>query len=373
MGLVTASKISAARRTAYRCALGVAGLLGCMSTTTLVHAAGDRPTPLKIDVISDRLTLALTRYPQVYLHGDMDPDASRRFADLMSRGRIVAGSDVYLNARGGDRAAGLALGRMFRAAGMATHLGTPRLPKQASYTQKIATCTDACAYAWLGGLYRWAPSGRDRMGFTAAATAATQDAAVTTYLKDMGVDPAALTPATAASGDGTAWLTADQLIASGVANNGALTTTATYNLSAAAPTLELRQVDRKGAHRLTIQCQPGKTTVTAYDEVGLERARQIVLRGTSSYVQFGQDKLLDEPRDGAQVADNALMIRRDVPPADLGDLVSAWSFGAWVNGRSEAFRDGFTMPLHAVHPQLKVYYYACWRAAPWTPKAKKAA
>ena len=324
-----------------------------------------------MDVISDRLTLALTRYPQVYLHGYMDADAPRRFAELMSRGRILAGSDVYLNARGGDRAAGLALGRMFRAAGMATHLGTPRLPKRASIVEKSATCTDACTYAWLGGLYRWAPSGRDRIGFTSAAAADTQAAAVTTYLQDMGVDRAALTPATAASDSGDAWLTADQLVASGLANNGKLTTTASYDLSAAAPTLELRQVDRQGAHRVTIQCQPGKTTLTAYDEVGLERARQIVLRGTTSYVQFGPDKLMSQSRGGAQVVDNALMIRRDVPPADLADLVSAWSFGAWVGGRSEAFRDGFTMPLHPVHAQLKVYYHACWRAAPWTPRAKK--
>ncbi len=344
-----------------------------MGAASFAHATPDRSRPLKIDVISDRLTLSLTHYPQVYLHGEIDADAPRRFADLMSRGRVVAGSDVYLNARGGDRAAGLALGRMFRSAGMATHLGTPRLPKRASIAEKSASCTDACAYAWLGGLYRWAPSGRDRLGFTSASVATAKDAAVAAYLKEMAIDSAALVSSAAPEGDGAVWLSADQLVASGVANNGELATTATYDVSTSTPTLELRQVDRKGAHRLTIRCQPGKTTVTAYDEVGSERARQIVLRGTGSYLQFGQNKVLSQPRDGAQALDNALVLRRDVPPADLVDLVSAWSIGAWVGGRSDAFRDGFTMALHPVHPQLKVYYYACWRAAPWPPRKKKSA
>lgn len=342
------------------------------SAPALGRSVSDASTALKIDVVRDRMTLALTHYPQVYLHGDIDADAPQRFAALMSSGAVAVGSDIYLNARGGDRAAGMALGRMFRAAGMATHLGTPRMPKQASVAARTAVCVDACAYAWLGGLYRWAPSGLDRIGFTSLPSSEVQGStAVTAYLTDMGIDPGAFAPTASASSDGMLWMIADQMTASDVANNGELPTTASYNLSSPAPTLELRQVDRRGTHRLTIECRPGKTTVTAYDDVGLERARQIVQRGTSSYFQVGENKVLGQPRDGAQVADNALMIRRDYPPADLVDLVSAWSFGAWVEGRSEAFRDGFTMPLHPVHPQLKVFYYACWKAAPWPPRQKK--
>jgi len=357
--------IPTARHAMRRCALLCALLILSVATPAFGSASGGRGSPLKIDVVRDRLTLSLTHYPQVYLHGEIDAGAPRRFAALVASGRIETGSDVYLNVRGGDRAAGMALGRMFRAGGMATHLGTPRQPKQAGIEAKTAVCMDACVYAYLGGLYRWVPSGRDRIGFGSPQmqnTLHSPDAVA--YLKAMGIREGSL--------GNEAWMTAEQMIASGLANNGRLPATATYDLSGPAPRLDVRQADRKGTRRLTIQCQPGKTTVTAYDEVGIERARQIVLRGGSSYFQLGDEKRLNQPRGGAQAVGNALVIRRDFPPADLVDLISAWSVGAWVGGRSNAFRDGFTMQLQPVRAQLKVFYYTCWRVAPWPPRQKRA-
>lgn len=347
-------------------ALGV----GTVAFSPVAHGDTGR---LNIEVIRDRLTLAVTHYPQVYLHGNIDAGAPQRFEALMTSGRIPAGSDIYLNAPGGDLKAGMALGRMFRAGGMATHLGTPRQPKHASAAAKTATCLDACTYAYFGGLYRWAPSGSDRMGLTASPSEDEKGSPdLAGYLKAMGIDPGKLVPSTPTptSRSSPTWMTADQMSSAGLANNGQLPPTASYTLSSSMPTLELRQVDRKGTHRLVIQCQPGKTTVTAYDEVGLERARQVVARGKHSYFQLDDRKVLEQPSGGAGVDENALMVRRDYPPADLVDLISAWSFGAWVGGRSDAFRDGFTMSLHPVHKQLKVYYYACWRAAPWPPRQK---
>ena len=340
-------------------------------SSSVLAATGPASGPLKIDVIRDRLTLAVTRYPQVYLHGEIDADAPQRFGALMRSGRIPAGSDVYLNAPTGDLQAGLALGRIFRANAMATHLGTPRKPKHASVAAKTATCVDACVYAYLGGLYRWTPSGSDRIGLTTLPTTdGNRSPQLAAYLKDMGIDPAAFGHAVSSTSGGSVWMTADPMLAAGLANNGRLPVTATVNLQAPAPTLELRQVERKGTHRVTIQCQPGKTTVTAYDEVGLQRARQIVARGAHSYFQLNDTLVLNQPRDGVGVADNALMIQRSYPPSALVDLVTTWSFGAWVGGRSGAFRDGFDMPLHTVFAQLKDYYAACWKAAPWPPREK---
>src|SRR6185312_9170006 len=255
-----------------------------------------------------RMTLAMTGYPQVYLHGEIDADAARRFRGMLDSGRISFGSDIYLNAAGGDADVGMALGRMFRAAGMATHLGTPRLPKHASVTAKTAVCTDACVYAYLGGLYRWAPSGRDRIGFSTPPTGgAAVPSGVHAYLKDMGIDAAALAAAVTASNVGPAWMTADQMTARNLANNGKLPLTATAQLSTPMPTIELRQVGRKGTHRLTIQCSPGKTIVTAFDEVGVVRARQVAARGARSYFQLGDKPVLDQARDGAVVEGNALV------------------------------------------------------------------
>lgn len=355
-------------RHALWCALlGFAGSAPALGS--VAHHASGR---LAIDVFRDRLTLAVTRYPQVYLHGEIDAEAPRRFEALQRAGRIPAGSDIYLNAPGGDLAAAMALGRIFRAGGMATHLGTPRKPRHARKTARAAVCVDACVYAYLGGLYRWTPSGGDRIGLTALPTAAAKDSPqLDAYLKEMGINAAALAQAATPRG-GSTWLSADPMLSVGLANNGKLPVTASVDLSSPTPTLELRQVVRKGSHRLTIQCRPGQTTVTAYDDVGSRRARQIVARATRSWFQLNDKQVLNQPRDGVGVADNALMIRRSYPPADLVHLVSSWSFGAWVGGRNSAFRDGFSMPLYPVYDQLKTYFYACWRAAPWPQRGQAA-
>lgn len=331
--------------------------------------------PLKIRIFNDRMTLAMTGHPQVYLHGEIDAHAPQRLQAMVRSGRIPPGSDVYLSSDGGDVTAGIALGRLFRKQGMATHLGTPRLPKHASVAAKTAVCVDACVYAWLGGLYRWAPSGRDRMGLSHDALTHSNSTAtpsrVTAFLTAMGIDARQLAAAAGSPASGIAWITADRLIATGLANNGKLPLTVTAQLSSPIPSLELRQNGRRGSHRLTIQCQPGKTTVTAFDEVGSERARQIAARHARSYFQLDDKAILGSPDNGTTVEGNALVIRRSYPPADLVDLVSAWKFGAWVDGRNDAFRDGFSLPIHVVHKQLSEYFYACWRAAPWAPRTRK--
>ena len=347
-------------------------LLLCISASALGRVEQARDGRLKIDVVRDRMTLAMTGHPQVYLHGELDADAPQRFQAMMQSGRISAGSDIYLNIRDGDLNAGMALGRMFRAAGMATHVGTPRLPKHASVAARTAVCLDACVYAYFGGLYRWTPSGTDRVGFSVPpARRAPPSPGVNVYLTEMGIDARTLAMSSAPSAAGHAWLNADQMIASGLANNGKLKVTVSARLSAPMPTVELRQIERKGTHRLTIQCRPGSTLVTAFDEVGALRARQVAARSARSYFQLGNTPVLSQARDGAVAEGNALVIRRSYPPADLVDIVSAWSFGAWVDGRSRAFRDGFSMPTHLVYKQLADYFQACWRAAPWPPRQKK--
>lgn len=364
-------RLAGSRRTrgyTRRCVL----LLLCVSASALGRVAQVRDGRLEIDVVRDRMTVALTGYPQVFLHGELDAGAPQRFHALMQPGRISAGSDIYLNIREGDPNAGMALGRMFRKAGMATHLGTPRLPKHASVVAKTAVCLDACVYAYLGGVYRWTPGGSDRIGFSVpSASGAPPLSAVSVYLKEMGMDAEALARVAAPSAAGHAWMNADQMLASGLANNGKLKVTVSAHLSPPIPTVELLQVERKGTHRLTIQCRPGRTTVTAFDEVGALRARQVAARSARSYFQLGDAPVLSQARDGAVAEGNALVIRRSYPPADLVDIVSAWSFGAWVDGRSRAFRDGFSMPTHLVYKQLDAYFQACWRAAPWPPRQKE--
>ncbi len=361
--------------------------------------------PMAMQVKNDRLTLEFTKVPQVYLVGMIDADAPQRFSALVASGKIPVGSDVYLNSSGGDARSSMALGRLFRDRKLVTHLGTPRRALSSGSGLNTAVCKDACIYAYLGGFYRFAPTGSDRIGLPATpvidsmaassgangpgqvqsgqaqsshaqasyaalgrtSSNASQPSAddIVSYLKEMGIKPAAFATAANASTHGVAWLTADQMMAAGLANNGRLPLMAKYELSSAAPYLSLSQVDRQGEHRIMIQCKPGSVTLTAYDLVGAQGARAIVASGTRSYFEINRQETLTQQRDGASVANESVTIARAYPPNQLGRLVFAQSIGAWVGGRTNAFRSGFTFQLDSLKGVLKDYYNACWRAAPW--------
>lgn len=321
------------------------------------------------------MTLAITKVPQVYLYGVIDAGAPQRFEALVRSGKIPRGSDIYLSSPSGDLRAGLALGRLFRASAMVTHLGTPRRSLRSGYANKTAFCVDACTYAFFGGLYRWAPTGFDRIGLSPQSTMdpkvdpkagdkpASDDVAA--YLKEMGIDLTEFAPALTSSHDTVVWLTADRMVSTGLANNGSLPLTATYTPSPTMPSLVINQVDRHGEHRITLQCNAAGATLSAYDFVGATRAREIVSRGTRSYFEIDRQETLTQPHDGASVADESVMISRPYPPTQLMHLLFAHSVGAWVGGRSDAFRYGFAFQLYPVRETLRQFYQACWRVKPW--------
>lgn len=331
---------------------------------------------LSIQVNDDRMTLAMAKVPQIYLYGVIDAGAPQRFAALVSAGKIPNGSDIYLNSTDGDVAAGLALGRLFRRGTMTTHLGTPRARSPMSVVAKTATCSGACAYAYLGGLYRWAPAGSDRIGFSmhyagdtkTADTNPSQQPAddVVSYLKEMDIKPSVLAQASDASRESVVWFNPDQMIATGLANNGRLFLKATYRYEGGFPFLELKQTDRSGDHSITMQCKPGSVILTAYSTIGANRASQIVSRGIRSYFEVNQQPLLPEEGQGVTLQDQSVVIARTYPPGQLWNLISAQALGAWVGDRNGAVRYGFAFEVTGVKDTLKNFYEGCWQAAPWS-------
>jgi hypothetical protein len=368
-----------------RGALCVAWLLSaCIGATHQAHAASSRKeterdpntSAFAIQVNNDRLTLTVAKAPQVYLSGVIDAEAAQRFESMMREGKIANGSDIYLNASGADVDAGIALGRLFRQASMVTHLGAARLPRHTGSVGRPAQCTDACAYAYLGGLYRWAPTGADRIGFSArpagdppssaTGSASKSGDAVTVYLKDVDIDPGALTSLlSATNGGGVTWLNPDQMIASRLANNGRLPLIATYQQQDGAPYLELNEVKRGGAHRMTLQCKHGGVTLTAYDTVGAEHAGKIVARGARAYFEINRAEMPPQQQDNATVNDQSVMITRDYPSGQLGYLITAHTIGAWVRDKSSTLRYGFEFQLDGLDRILNQYYQSCWQYAPW--------
>jgi hypothetical protein len=348
---------------------GFAATAGARATAARSASAKQGSGQLAVQINDDKITLQITKVPQVYLYGVIDADAPQRVAALIKSWKIPNGSDIYLNASGGDLRAGMALGRLFRAGAMSTHLGTPRQPKNAPVQAKTAICTDACAYAYLGGLYRWTPSGYDRIGLKPAdpkpdaATQAPDDVAA--YVKEMGVKPESLAPPPSASHDETLWLSADHMLETGLANNGNQPLTATFTPSPGAPSLVISQVFRNGEHRIAMQCNPGVVNVTVSDVVGAQRARQIVARGFRSYMEVNQQESASQERDGVSVADQAVVITRLYPSTQLGKLLYGYTLGAWVSESNTAYRYGFAFVLNPVRGTLEDFYQSCWRFAPW--------
>jgi len=363
------------RRHLAPCGLWLVGCLlaaGAHAHGTGMSAAtssqGQAAGRLSIQLNNDRMTLALTKVPQVYLYGVIDANAPQRFAAMVAEGKIPLGTDIYLNASSGDLDAGMALGRLFRKGAMVTHLGTPRRSRLATKISKTATCAGACSYAYFGGLYRWAPTGSDRIGLSSQQAMAAQTSEpeqVAAYLKEMGISLAPFTSTLATSRDPVVWLTADQLNSAGLANNARLPLTVQSLLSPPSPSVTLDQVDRNGRHRLVIQCRPGQLTITSFDMVGAAAAREILRRGTRAYIEINRQETLLQPPGGARAVDDSVTMTHAYPPTQIGHLLLARTIGAWVDGKNKSFRNGFFFELDPVREDLKKYFSACWKAAPW--------
>ena len=361
-----------------RCALL---LIACSSPAFAVYGQGVAPSPstnapqgvlagpLSIQVHDDRLTLTVAKAPQVYLFGMIDADAPRRVQALIQSRKIPPGSDIYLDSPGGDMAAGFALGRLFRAGSMATHLGAPKLPRGAGVIPRTAMCTDACAYAYFGGLYRWAPAGGDRFGLHALdaadphanndgkAAQASGDAVA--YLKDMGIQPAIFRSTPTAPHDDTVWLSADQMISTGLANNGYLPITTTSELSSGAPTLVLDEIVRGTENRITFVCRPNELTLTSYRMVGLDRARQIVAHGIRPHFEIDQQEIPTQQSVGASVSNEGVVISGPYSPTHLARLLTARTIGTWIVDRNNALRYGFVIVLDPVRKTVRDYSARC--------------
>ncbi|RDI99015.1 hypothetical protein DVT68_11020 [Dyella solisilvae] len=324
---------------------------------------------MAFQVNDDSTTLAVAKVPQIYLYGPIDADAANRFDALLKSGKIRRGSDIYLNSPGGDMAAGLALGRLFRSYSLGTHLGVPRRTSRMPAMPRAAQCANACAYAYLGGLYRWAPSGNDRLGVpphdAAAATGpgSVTPTELTSYLKDMDIRADLLAPPPTAPGEEVAWLDSERVLATGLANNGYLATTATYRPMAAETSLLLSQMSRDGEHRITLLCRPEGMTLTAQYVIGTERSRKIAARVTRSYFEIDQQPTPQQETGNVSMVDQSLVFSHPVPVDELNRLLSARTMGAWLADRGGAVRYGFLLSLAGVQNHLREYSASCQQIA----------
>jgi len=337
-----------------------------LASAFTVQARSESPSPsaksdqLAIQINDDRMTISVAKVPQIYLYGTIDAGAAQRVQSMIQSRRIPPNSDIYLNSPGGDMAAGIALGRLFRAGNMTTHLGSPRKTASQPIVPKSSQCVNACAYAYAGGMFRWAPTGSDRFGaqpLPATVTPSTDGAA---YLKDMGVNPQVFgsTP-----GGEVIWLSGEQMLASGLSNNGRMLPTAINLPISNVASITITQLTREGEHRITVQCRPDGLTLSAYYAIGADRARQMVARAARSYFEVNDKPIDGGERVNASVENQAVVFSQPLPVTQLDQLLNANLLAAWLADRGGAVRYGFWMPMDAVRKELRTYGNNCAQVA----------
>jgi len=356
--------------------LATAGLLAGLVAALAGHAttAGRdaAAAPLSIHIRSDRLTLRVAKAPQVYLSGTLDAAALRRIQAVLQSGRVPVGADVYLDSSSGDVASGMELGKLLRAARLNTHLGVWRPRAWHGATPRPATCLDACAYAWLGGVYRWPPSGGDRIGLHESLLPDRHDPtpgapppqSLRDYMQSMGVRQDYFAHVLGPAVDGVVWWQPDQMAPWLVANNGRQPLAADYRPAPGAPTLVLSQVVRGGRHQIALQCAPGHVSLTARDSVGGYRARQLAARAAYAYFEVDRQPKPQRQGDRPTADGDDLVFSRQLPYAELAPILHTVSLGAWVEIAGNPVRFGFLMAPVAVKQQTRSFYADCQALQP---------
>ncbi|MEW9570469.1 hypothetical protein ABQJ54_01750 [Rhodanobacter sp. Si-c] len=348
-------------------------VVGCALTVPAMAKSKPSPGfdgPLTVHLRSDSITLRMAKAPQLYLAGTINAAAVEQLRRLLQSDKAPPGTDVYLDSSTGDAAAGMELGRLFRAARFNTHLGTwhtgsaPALP---------ATCLDACAYAWLGGVYRWSPSGTDRIGLhenllpnrDTASPGAPSPTELRSYIAAMDVRPEQVAQVSNLVMNGIAWWNTEQLLPAQVANNGRLPLEASYQKAPGdAPTLLLSQIVRGHENQVTLQCAPGQITVSARYAVGGERAPNLAARAMYAYFEVGGQAW--EPRLGKrpQADGDALVFERQMPFAQLAPMLHAGSLAAWIEITGSPVRLGFWIAPSSAEKLTQPFYADCQALQP---------
>lgn len=317
-----------------------------------------------IQVRDDRLTLRVAKAPQVYLSGYLGDEAVQRIRVMLQSARIPRGADVYLDSTAGDLPAGLALGRLFRAAALTTHVGLWRKPSRVPTPARPAVCLDACAYAYLGGLYRWAPSGLDRIGVHQALLPAppgqVESTTLLEYLLAMDVRPTYLAQVLGPAEGSVVWWRAELMAPWQVANNGRQPLLTSYR-SALTPELVLSQTVRGGQNRIALRCAPEGVSVTAYYAVGRQRAEQWSAQTMAAYFEI--ERQTWQPQSGARphVEGDSLVFTRAMPYAELKRVLRTVSLGAWIEPAGTRVRYGFVIAPAAAWERTRAFQSDCQR------------
>jgi hypothetical protein len=201
----------------------------------------------------------------IYLDGTIDSSAPERLEKLLIENSIGHGY-VYLNSPGGDLAAGIRLGRLFRNHGFLTQIG-----RFDGVEITPGQCLSACPFAFVGGYFRYLDI-NSTLGvhrFTTETTspsdiviAQVASGEITSYLSEMGVDTALFELMVRIDNDDIYRLSVDEAENWLVANNGKQAAQWSIELQEKALYLKGVQETVWGTGKSMFLCDKGKIIFT---------------------------------------------------------------------------------------------------------------
>jgi hypothetical protein len=272
-----------ARKSAHMCtSKRPASVARTAARVAAIVAACCLPSPAWSDSLSiqvdppdaDKRAAANTHW-DVYLEGEIDAGAAERVQQELTQ-IGDDGADVHFDSPGGNLADGMKIGRLLRTLGATTTVG--RRAGRGS-DARPGKCFSACSLAFLGGVYRYVPSG-SLFGVHRVAMAHHSDqdfdagqivaAQVSGYIRDMGVDSRLFDRMASVGKDQIYVLGGAELRALRVVNEGRQAAEWWSDMSAGGPSLTGSQQTAAGTHKAVLGCEGGAVVFRSVYSAGSE-------------------------------------------------------------------------------------------------------
>lgn len=306
---------------------------------------------------TDGRSIGLDLYQLVYAEGQIASDTGEQFRAWSAEQKLIPGAYVYFNSPGGSVIGGLQLGQAIRDLGFETDIGKPG--SQPGY------CLSACAYAYLGGVFRfmneYSTYGVHRFSGSAnEENAQILSGILTQYIERMGAKPTLFSLMTVKGSDEILSIPLKTLVELNVVNNGiASTVWDIQNIDSVGFYLRGTTNTNRGEHKLMFICNNrklyGYIMLNSPDPPGVVKTagkiNWIVNREWLAPLAEGVGRPIASPGYVSTIV--------EVEPALYRKFLNAESVGfAWQNRNGQLY-SGFEIPITDGAAKLRTFARTC--------------
>lgn len=302
----------------------------------------------------------------IWASGDITPGTTERFLAFVAANHISSGR-VFLDSPGGSLIDGMTLGQAIRK----LHFNTEIRARTDTGKESKAICASACAYVFAGGLARFYDEYSGRLGIhqfysppgEKGSEGETQaiSGVLVAYLKDMGVDSRAFTVAALTSPDDITWLTPEDAVKLGFANNGVMPTTAKILTSDLKPSLWLEQRRYNMTTQATFMCLNRQLTLIAAVIAGQKEIDKHLAGLKGAYIELdgGEPILMETGRNSIFTDTGTVGLTRALTPDLAARLLKADELHLWTENDSPV-RWGAPIDLRNMHREMLDFFKQCF-------------